>query len=337
MDYLRRLQPRNIYYKAVSLAWGYLGTELKPVSYDLPQTQLSDFSIEWPTSLGWSLGLKWCETIRAGLQRYITVRDIDIPQPPDVTAICLWLNHHGIKHKVVIDYSDDHQIILGDYLKDCLLYFKMQFRNEGYNDPRIVPGLYVPSAALKMYRFLPKLREIRDKSTRFEVYGRFGLYSEEDIRRGQLVRGDGDQKARSIRANAINVLTRQKRFHYQGGKKLVQPLRSLIEAAKSKICIDLPGRGPFCFRLVDYLSIGSCIVAYPHKAALYPELVNGKHIVYCRPDLSDIVDICEYYLTHDRQRREMIEASRQFFDEYLHKDRLAVYYIEALSTRLNGG
>jgi hypothetical protein len=35
----------------------------------------------------------------------------------------------------------------------------------------------------------------------------------------------------------------------------------LREIADSRVCIDLPGEGPFTYRLVEYLAIGSCIIA----------------------------------------------------------------------------
>jgi hypothetical protein len=204
-------------------------------------------------------------------------------------------------------------------LRSCLLYFKMQFRNKGYDDSRIIPGQYVPTMGEAMYHYLPKLRRLRNSIARseFDVYGRFGLRQGSDIRQ-----------------RAVSLLTAQRNFIYQGGGKMLAPTRSLCEAARSKICIDLPGRGPFCHRLVDYMAIGACIVAYPHEATLYPPLVPGKHIVFCRADFADLVEICTYYLTHDRERKAMVQASRQYFDSFLHKDCIAAYYLECIANEL---
>ncbi len=215
----------------------------------------------------------------------------------------------------------------------------MQFRNGGYEDSRITPGLYVPSAGLDMYHFLPRLRRIRDDSSqvRFDVYGRFGMYRPRESTSGNP--GDSswrviETRAKDVRARAINILETQYRSRYLGGGKLLALTRSLCEVARSKVVIDLPGRGPLCHRLVDYLSIGSCIVAYPHGATLHPPLVPGKHIVYCRPDFSDLVEICHYYLTHDQEREAMVQASRDYFDTYLHRDCISAYYLECLASRL---
>jgi hypothetical protein len=75
-------------------------------------------------------------------------------------------------------------------------------------------------------------------------------------------------------------------------------------------------------------------VAYPHEAALCPPLVPGKHIAYCRPDLKDLVEICQHYLTHDEERQAMIQASREYFDAFLHRDCIAAYYLERLAMAL---
>jgi hypothetical protein len=282
------------------------------------QMDLCNIFIEWPTHYGWAPGYNWVDPIRSGLSRYVAVRKVNLIQLPN-SAIQIHLFHKKIEYKVIIDYTDKNEIIFDDYLKDCLLYFKMQFRNEGYDDSRIIPGLYVPSGGLGMYHHLKRLRRIRDNPSKikFDVYGRFGLYPGSEIR-----------------VNALKILKTQHCFRYEGGSKLLALTRSLSEVARSKVCIDLPGHGSLCQRLVDYLSIGSCIVAYPHQTTLYPPLISGCHIAYCRLDFSDLVETCNHYLTHEQERQSMIKASREYFDRYLHKDCIASYYLDCIASQL---
>ena len=49
-------------------------------------------------------------------------------------------------------------------------------------------------------------------------------------------------------------------FSYQGGLEMVRYSRYLAAAAQAKVGIDLPGLGDLCFRLIDYLAIGSCVI-----------------------------------------------------------------------------
>jgi Glycosyl transferases group 1 len=323
MDYWKLLRPRYCFDRAAAKLW-YLAPELprpdrEPALED--PSALRDIVILWPTRYAWSPGFRWVEPICAGLSRYVEVRRAAIAQLPG-TAIEIRVVHKGREHKVAIDYTDKPDAISSQYLRNSLLYFKMQFRNGGYGDSRIVSGQYVPHGGLELYHHLPRLRRIRDAaaSGEFDVYGRFTV---------QQGNQGGD-----VRARAVGLLSAQRSFRFQGGGRMLAPIRSLGEVARSKICIDLPGRGPFCFRLVEYLSIGACIVAYPHEAALCPPLVPGKHIAYCRPDLRDLVEICQHYLTHDEDRQAMIQASREYFDDYLHRDCIAAYYLERLAVAL---
>ena len=323
MKYHEFLSPRNHYNWIVGKWWQLRSGELKvPIPHALLKELMNQelLSIEWPRSYGWPLGFTWLDPIRSGLMQYVPLRQVDIPQPHNtVMRFCLVCNRQ--KHSVVIDYTDLPERIYSEYLNDCLLYFKMQYRLGGYGDTRIVPGLYVPSPGLKMYSYLPRLRWMRDNCDggKIDVYGRFGLYAGADVR-----------------VLALKKLEEQQAFRFKGGGKRIALVGSLKEVASSKVCVDLPGRGPFCHRLVDYMAIGSCIVSYPHFTAFHRPLVHGEHIAYCKSDLTDLIELCQYYLTHDEERRGMIQASRAYFDEYLHKDRIAAYYLESLLARLNG-
>jgi hypothetical protein len=323
VDYRKLLNPAYCFDRAAGMLRS-LAPELRRPDREPALEEpldLRDITIQWPTRYAWPPGFRWVDPIRSGLSRYVDVQRLAMAQLP-YSAVQIRVLHQGREHKVIIDYVDRHDTLSHEYLRDCLLYFKMQFRNGGYDDPRIVPGQYVPLGGLELYHQLPRLRRIRDSSDQGEldVYGRFSL--QQGIQ-------DSD-----IRPRAVGLLTAQRAFRFHGGGRMLAPIRSLGEVARSKICIDLPGRGPFCFRLIEYLAIGACVVAYPHEAALCPPLVPGKHIAYCRPDLKDLVEICQHYMTHDEERQAMIRSSREYFDACLHRDCIAAYYLERLATAL---
>jgi hypothetical protein len=323
MDYWKLLKPRYCFDRAVAKLW-YLAPELprpgrEPALED--PSALRDIVILWPARYAWPEGFHWLDPIRSGLSRYVDVRRAAMAQLP-CTAIEIRVLHKDREHKVIIDYTDKQDALSHEYLRDCLLYFKMQFRNGGYGDSRIVAGQLVPLGGLELYHHLPRLRRLRDASAsgELDVYGRFTLQQ--------------GKQGSDIRVRAVDLLGAQRSFRFQGGGRMLAPTRSLDEVARSKICIDLPGRGPFCFRLIEYLSIGACIVAYPHEATLCPPLIPGKHIAYCRPDLKDLVAMCQHYLTHDEERQAMIRSSREYFDAFLHRDCIASYYLERLGMAL---
>lgn len=191
-----------------------------------------------------------------------------------------------------------------------LAYFKMQYRQQGYDSDRIVPGGYV-NLSEHYCRYLPWLRSIQMRQPpQYDVYGRFILAF-----------------ARETRERVLGMLNAQQQFRFEGSLQTVRYTRSLEEAAQSKVCIDLPGNGDFCFRLIDYLGIGACVVAARHRTILHVPLEDRKHLVYAKEDLSDFVELCQYYLQHDDERNQIVQNSREFFDRYLHPDQLGAYYL----------
>ena len=163
-----------------------------------------------------------------------------------------------------------------------------------------------------------RLRRLRDaRNFQFDVYGRFST-----------------EFAGETRRRAIELLSDQNQFRFEGGLRKVKYLDFLKEIARAKICIDLPGEGDLCFRLINYLAVGACIIGPPPRTTLHAPLVDRVHLAYAKPDLSNLIDVCSYYLENDDAREEMSRNSRRFFDEYLHKDNLAAYYLRSCLDRL---
>jgi len=281
---------------------------MKP-SWDLPQDILSEISIQWPKVYDWPSATIWMQSLRDGLKQYVNLEPACIEQPFN-HVVLFYLLYRTTRYTIAVDYSD-HALINPECLRMCSLYFRMQYANAGYGDQKIVPGGFITYPLL--YRFLPYVRALDSRSLKFDVYGRFGK-----------------EFGAEIRGSAIEKLRMQQRFRYTCTWDTVRYSRSLLEIAQSKVCVDLPGQGAFCFRLVDYLAVGACIIAYPHSTMLPVPLVNGKHIVYTKPDLSDLQDLCAYYVEHKDERQMIASSARDYFDKYLHRSQLACYYLKQI-------
>ena len=285
-------------------------------TWALDPAQLKEVSIRWPKKYEWDPAKDWVDLLLYGFRQYVKVEMVDdIPQPYKGTVVFQFVIN-GKKHDVAIGYSD-YMPIDEACASRCSLYFKMQYQQQGYGRSNVIPGGYVVEG-YKLYFHLSKLRKLRDqKNFRYEVYGRFGLNA-----------------AREIREKAINILNAQRSFAFEGGMKNVSYPEFLKEVAQSKVCIDLPGQGDFCFRLLNYMAVGACVVASPHRTLLQAPLVDRKHLVYSKADFSDMVELCEYYLAHEKEREEIAQESQKFFDRYLHKDNLVKYYLRTCLDRL---
>ena len=234
------------------------------------------------------------------------VHGADLPQPYRHVVV-LQLEIDGCRHEIAIDYADDSRLN-EECRRRCGLYFKMQFLSGGYGDDSVVPGGFPPSWP-SLYNYLGRLREIRGQR-RFasDVYGRFNA-----------------EPAPQTRREAVRLLREQQRFTYEGGLRVLRYSRYLTEIARSKVCVDLPGYGDFCFRLIDYLAIGSCVIGRRPSTSLHAPLTHGINIVYCADDLSDLVELCDYYSNQTDEREHIAEEARAHFDRYLERTQWAAY------------
>lgn len=297
--------------------WKRISRPLRPseLSWKLEPTQLKEAWIVWPSEYTWKPAGKWYEQIRQSLGRFIKIVRRDIPQPAGA-ILALEVSNGRRTVPVLIDIRDTPLIDKVDP-GTAELYFKLQHDEAGYDFDNVVPGGYVPNSS-EIYHYLSHLRKQKDRRPpRFDVYGRFGTAF-----------------ATEVRARALTSLTEQRQFQFEGGPKRIRYSRYLEEVSRSSVVIDLPGNGPFCFRLVDYLALGSCVVAARHGTTLHVPLEDMTHLAYAKPDMSDLVSVCGELLEQPELRREMVESSREYFDRYLHTDQLAAYYLHLIMPAL---
>lgn len=289
-----------------------------PPSWPLDPADTRRLVVRWPSEYQWNEAHHWVRHLLSGMRRLVPIERHPIAQPYE-GLVMIELVVDGQPRKIAIDYGDYMDRLQQAALDEATLYFKMQYLRQGYGSAKVVPGGYV-NPAQDFYKYVGWLRGVKDgRPPRFDVYGRFGL-----------------RFAAETRRRAVEMLRAQNRFRYEGDVAIVRYSRSLEEAAGAKVCIDLPGNGDFCFRLIDYLGIGACIVAPRHHTLLQVPLEDKKHIVFAREDLSDLVELCEHYLTHDDEREAIVRQSREFFDRYLHRDQLAGYYLARSLAAIGG-
>jgi len=316
LQHLRR--PEAYRQAAIDMLWSLPERHAAPVplSWQLDADKLARSEIRWPTSYEDVPHARLEPILRDNFARWVDVTPISLAQPHQ-GVIMFQFVYDGEVHDVALDLWDADLNINAEAERRCSLYFKMQHLAEGYGSEKVVPGGFIQHRDA-LNRFLQRLRRVRDlRDFRYEVYGRFSLMF-----------------ASEVRAEAVRRLSHQDRFAYEGGLKKVRFGESLRDAARAKVCVDLPGNGPFCYRLIDYLAIGSCVVARRHETVLHVPLVDRRDIVFARPDLSDLVDLCEYYVNHDDEREAIARNSREFYDRYLSWRQLAAYYLHTCLARL---
>jgi Glycosyl transferases group 1 len=271
-----------------------------------------DTVVQWPTTYQHPNAEPFALPIKAGFETVCTIRPAAIPQPYEGIILIAVDFGSGLRN-VAIDYFDFAHI--NEHCASNVdIYIKFQFASGGYPDfPNVIAGGYVTSSSF-LYQHWCRLRELRSRTpAAADVFGRFGL-----------------RYSAALRRSAIEMLTLDTRITYLGGARPTLHTAYLREMAKAKVCIDLPGQGPFCYRLVECLAMGCCIIGPRHKAQLPVPLRNGIEIIYCADDLSDLPELCWSYAQNDAKRAPIEAAAGEYFDAVLHPVRLAERYLSAV-------
>jgi hypothetical protein len=301
-------------------AWAAGSPPVAPpeLSWPLDPSRLSRCVLRWPRRYAWGPARIWADPLLEGLRRHVRVEHADIAQPYDGIVRFDWVSDR-VAHPVALDYWD-YPEVNDACAAGTGLYFKMQYREEGYERERVLPGGFVPARPRGrpgFYRLLGKLREERGRgSYECDVYGRFSLAYATETRR-----------------EVHEALSACDGLTYVGSLEVVGYGRFLREAAHARVCLDLPGNGDLCHRLVEYLGIGACVVSLRHGTRLHVPLSDGAEIAYAG-DVAELVELCRRYAGDDGAREAMATRARAYFDRYLHRDQLAAYYLHELTTRL---
>lgn len=274
------------------------------LTWPVEKHDLDRMAIHWPEGAKHSVMGK---QLVAAFRRFVHVEIRSIPQPHR-GCISITVVIDGEPRNVVIEISDFAPLDEDAY-KQADLHFKMEYSKEGYGERlRLLPGGYINGSS-DLYAYLPYLRRMRDSlPPRFQVYGRYSLSMEK-------------------RRKPLKILHAATGFRFTGGEGKVRYRKYLEEVARSQICIDLPSMSSITWRMVELLAVGSCIVGPPHTNRMQVPFVDRVHVAYCRPDYSDLEEVCMYYLENEDKARELVRNSREFFDTYLHRDQLAMYYL----------
>lgn len=85
-------------------------------------------------------------------------------------------------------------------------------------------------------------------------------------------------------------------------------VRYLEELASCAVVLNFPGAGWDTLRYWEIPALGRFMISMRPRIAIPENFVDGKEAVFCRDDLSDLVDLCQYYLDHPEEREAIAKA-----------------------------
>jgi hypothetical protein len=287
-----------------------------PLSWPVAPEVEETLRIRWPREYGWANAAGWIDPIRRGIKAHVALEPADLAQPVGNVILAEAVSG-GKTRRVVIDYDD--QLTLNDSVDDADIYFKMQYLRGGYGLDRVRAGGYITKQPA-LYRYGTRLRTMRERTApAYDVYGRFGL-----------------SWAQKIRGKALSLLAEQNRFAFTGGGTPIWWGEYIDEVCAARVCLDLPGNGEFCYRLVEYLAVGACVIGPELKTEMPVPLESGVHLVRVPRTLEGLVEECERLLQDQEQLAALQRAAADYFDRYLALHQLGAYYVDGIWRALNG-
>ena len=84
-------------------------------------------------------------------------------------------------------------------------------------------------------------------------------------------------------------------------------LRYLEELSLCKIVLNFRGVGWDTLRYWETPATGRFMISQKPRIMIPDNFIEGQEIVFCKDDLSDLVELCEYYLIHEEERETIAQ------------------------------
>jgi hypothetical protein len=111
-------------------------------------------------------------------------------------------------------------------------------------------------------------------------------------------------------------------------------LHYLEELSAVKISYNFRGTGWDTLRFWEIPGTASFMISGKPGIKIPNEFVHGEHVIYCKDDLSDLLDLTKYYLKHDKEREEIAESGNRHLLQYHTHIKHAEYFIDVVNHKL---
>ncbi len=106
----------------------------------------------------------------------------------------------------------------------------------------------------------------------------------------------------------------------------------LQELSQCRIVLNFRGGGWDTMRYWEVPAVGAFMITQKPGILIPNDFVNGKDVVHCSDDLSDLIDLCDYYLEHDGEREAIAKSGHERLLAYHTDEARARYLLEEVSS-----
>lgn len=107
----------------------------------------------------------------------------------------------------------------------------------------------------------------------------------------------------------------------------------LQELASCKIGLNFRGAGWDTLRYWEIPAVGGFMISQRPQIHIENNFIDGKEIIFCKDDLSDLAELCDYYLDNENERIRIAQNARTKLQQYHTDISRACFMIEKLSVK----
>ncbi len=90
----------------------------------------------------------------------------------------------------------------------------------------------------------------------------------------------------------------------------------LQELARCKVGLNFRGAGWDTLRYWELAGLGRFMISQRPRIVIENDYKDGKEVVHCQDDLSDLLDLCAYYLRHEEERETIAKRAAAHTREF---------------------
>lgn len=100
----------------------------------------------------------------------------------------------------------------------------------------------------------------------------------------------------------------------------------LEELQSCKIGLNFRGGGWDTLRYWELAALGCFMISQRPQIQIENNFIEGEEIIYCKDDLSDLLELCNYYLEHEEERKKIGKNAQKKLMQH-HTNKARAHYI----------
>lgn len=102
----------------------------------------------------------------------------------------------------------------------------------------------------------------------------------------------------------------------------------LKELKRCKIVLNFRGGGWDTMRYWEVPAVGSLMITQKPQIKIPNDFEDKKHVIHCKDDLSDLVELCQFYLDNAEEREKIALAGKKHLEKFHTDVKRAEYILE---------